>query len=71
MITQARQGFHVSRGQAGTLPPAGAAVYNGRRLLFRQTTPAGATGMRQTVNVNPTCEHGLYLRLFVTNTGGW
>jgi hypothetical protein len=53
------------------LPPAGAAVYNGRGLLFRQTTRAGTTGMRQTVNVNPTCEHGLYLRLFVTNTGGW
>jgi hypothetical protein len=27
--------------------------------------------MRQTVNVNPTSEHGLYLRLFVTNGGGW
>jgi len=27
--------------------------------------------MRQTVNVNPTSEHGLYLRLFVTNAGGW
>jgi len=27
--------------------------------------------MRQTVNVNPTCEHGLYLRLFITSGGGW
>jgi hypothetical protein len=32
---------------------------------------AGATGMCQTVNVNPISEHGLYIRLFVTNTGGW
>jgi hypothetical protein len=23
------------------------------------------------VNVNPTSEHGLYLKLFVTNAGGW
>jgi hypothetical protein len=29
------------------------------------------TAMRQMVNVNPTSEHGLYLRLFVTNGGGW
>lgn len=27
--------------------------------------------MRQLVNVNPTSEHALYLRLFVTNGGGW
>lgn len=27
--------------------------------------------MRQTVNVNPTSEHAIYLRLFVTNGGGW
>jgi len=27
--------------------------------------------MAQTVDVNPTCEHDLYLRLFVTNGGGW
>jgi hypothetical protein len=71
IITGDRQGFHVLRGRASTLSAAGAAVYNGCRLLFRQTTRAGATGMRQTVNVNPTCEHGLYLRLFVTNAGGW
>jgi len=25
----------------------------------------------QLVNVNPTSEHGLYLRLFITNGGGW
>jgi hypothetical protein len=27
--------------------------------------------MRQTVNVNPTSEHALYLRLVVTVAGGW
>jgi len=27
--------------------------------------------MKQTVNVNPTSEHGIYLQLFVTNGGGW
>ena len=27
--------------------------------------------MRQRVNVNPTSEHALYLRLFITNGGGW
>lgn len=25
----------------------------------------------QTINVNPITEHALYLRLFVTNGGGW
>jgi hypothetical protein len=25
---------------------------------------------RQIVSVNPTCEHGVYLRLFVTSGGG-
>jgi len=27
--------------------------------------------MRQPVNVNPTSEHAVYLRLFITNGGGW
>jgi len=27
--------------------------------------------MRQLVEVNPTSEHALYLRLFVTIGGGW
>jgi hypothetical protein len=27
--------------------------------------------MRQTPNVNPTSEHAVYLRLFVTCGGGW
>jgi len=27
--------------------------------------------MGQTVNINPTSEHGVYLQLFVTNGGGW
>jgi hypothetical protein len=27
--------------------------------------------MAQLINVNPTSEHGLYLRLFVTTSGGW
>ena len=27
--------------------------------------------MRQLVNVNPTSEHAIYLRLFITNGGGW
>jgi len=27
--------------------------------------------MKQTVTVNPTSEHAVYLRLFITNSGGW
>jgi len=27
--------------------------------------------MRRSVNVNPTSEHELYLKLFITNGGGW
>jgi hypothetical protein len=27
--------------------------------------------MRQTVNLNPTSEHAVYLRLLVTCGGGW
>lgn len=27
--------------------------------------------VRQTVNVNMISEHALYLRLFITNGGGW
>jgi hypothetical protein len=27
--------------------------------------------MPQLVNVNPTSEHAIFLRLFVTNGGGW
>jgi hypothetical protein len=53
------------------LPSAGASLYNERRPWFPRTTPVRVIGMRQTVNVNPTCEHGLYIRLFITNTGGW
>jgi hypothetical protein len=34
-------------------------------------SPAGVRVMRQVINVNPTSEHALYLRLFVTNAGGW
>jgi hypothetical protein len=30
-----------------------------------------STTMRQVVNVNPTSEHGVYLRLVVTIGGGW
>ncbi|HZT82073.1 MAG TPA: hypothetical protein VFA26_17735 [Gemmataceae bacterium] len=30
-----------------------------------------AATMRQLVEVNPTSEHALYLRLFVTIGGGW
>jgi hypothetical protein len=33
--------------------------------------PMTGTTMRQVVNVNHTSEHALYLRLFVTNAGGW
>jgi len=27
--------------------------------------------MTRTINVNPTSEHRLFLRLFVSNGGGW
>jgi hypothetical protein len=30
----------------------------------------GTSGMGQTVNINPTSEHGVYLQLFITNGGG-
>jgi hypothetical protein len=40
-------------------------------VKFRSATSGQARVMPQTVNVNPTSEHGLYLRLFVTNAGGW
>jgi hypothetical protein len=33
--------------------------------------PARLRAMKQLINVNPTSEHGLYLRLFVSNGGGW
>jgi len=51
-------------------------VVSGRQLGYnscnRDSRPRnGASTMKQTVNVNPTCEHGVYLRLFVTNGGGW
>lgn len=29
------------------------------------------TDMGQTDHVNPTSEHAVYLRLFITNGGGW
>jgi hypothetical protein len=32
---------------------------------------APVSNMAQLINVNPTSEHGLYLRLFVTTGGGW
>jgi hypothetical protein len=34
-------------------------------------TPNRQRAMHKSVNVNPTSEHALYLRLFVTNGGGW
>jgi len=27
--------------------------------------------MQQVDSVNPSSEHGIYLRLFITNAGGW
>jgi len=30
-----------------------------------------ATAMCFNINVNPTSEHELYLKLFITNGGGW
>jgi hypothetical protein len=41
-----------------------------RRALSPSTALLGSLTMRQLVNVNPTCEHGLYLRLFITCGGG-
>jgi hypothetical protein len=33
---------------------------------------SAAKGVRaMNVNVNPTSEHALYLKLFITNGGGW
>jgi hypothetical protein len=34
-------------------------------------SPRFEAAMRQTVNVNVTSEHALFLRLFVSNGGGW
>jgi hypothetical protein len=53
--------------------------------LFRSWTDATISSMAQeaekpkmvspfmsySVNVNPTSEHELYLKLFITNSGGW
>jgi hypothetical protein len=30
-----------------------------------------ACAMRVSINVNPTSEHSLFIRLFITNGGGW
>jgi hypothetical protein len=38
------------------------------RLAHRTYAEAA---MRQTRHVNVTCEHALFLRLFVSNGGGW
>jgi hypothetical protein len=39
-------------------------------MWFARKDPNGLLIMRQLVNVNPTSEHGLFLRLFVTNGAG-
>jgi len=46
---------------------AGRAGYNpsGQQVCF------AGEAVRQMVNVNPTSEHELYLKLFITNGGGW
>jgi hypothetical protein len=36
-----------------------------------QDGAAGSGFMSQIDNINPTCEHGLFLRLFISNGGGW
>jgi hypothetical protein len=40
-------------------------------MSYNITGRAAADTMRQLVNVNPTSEHAIYLRLFITNGGGW
>jgi hypothetical protein len=44
----------------------GAGYHNNKRPRITRSSNMG-----QTVNVNPTSEHAVYLRLFITNGGGW
>jgi hypothetical protein len=52
-------------------PLAGHAAYTYDARGALQAKCAAGAEMSQLINVNPTCEHALYLRLFVTNAGGW
>jgi hypothetical protein len=45
--------------------------YNHESLGTPEIASTTMTTTRQIVNVNPTSEHGVYLRLFITNGGGW
>jgi F0F1-type ATP synthase beta subunit len=40
-------------------------------VAFNPNSSDPSSAMQPSVNVNPTSEHALYLRLFVTNAGGW
>ena len=41
------------------------------RIMSWTACPEEVSAVAQTVNVNPITEHALFLRLFVTNAGGW
>jgi hypothetical protein len=41
------------------------------RIVSRQAFCFVGEAVPQLVNVNPTSEHELYLKLFITNGGGW
>jgi hypothetical protein len=60
MMLVARQLGFLSGGVADTIPGAAWLA-----VCF------ASEAVRQLVNVNPTSEHELYLKLFITNGGGW
>lgn len=44
-------------------------------IFLQRATPPQGSGlpilMAQVIDVNPTSEHGIYLQLFITTSGGW
>ena len=46
-------------------------MYNSVGLQIPEVAFATMITTQQIVNVNPTSEHGVYLRLFLTSGGGW
>jgi len=56
--------LHAENGTCRPLP-------HSARMSELDSSPLKAGVMPQSINVNPTSEHELYLKLFVTNGGGW
>jgi hypothetical protein len=41
------------------------------RVCLSRSAPDPESAMRQTTHINAPSEHALFLRLFVSNGGGW